>query len=1164
MQIAEQYDSRESHAAHVASQAVAEGLTKRAWGCIERRASPFQQQVFACIVAYAQQIIKGSGTVASIEIHDKKVMGESFYTKIRKIFLDHGIIVKELKKSEPVDAKDSKSGKKEKKEKKVVVKKADAFRAANAIKSVQTVAADVVKSYNWDILTPHLGFRSQYIEIVGITFMYMARFILKKRNMFTMEKNIGQVWSLMVSMQRYLDACASYIGIDPVNPGAKASISAVFLADMQDCYDDINNVFPFDGASICQRAPELLVSAPLDEYVPATSIQPRDHQKEMIAITHDDLKADRSSFSIYNAMINSGKTTTVSALLEIVKHHEKILLCVCNLETVREQMCNSFYNASQSFAVAYVRNDNTIKLSQSWSTKGTKISAIVCGPEVAFRLLTEDNKMDGLPEFNLPLCERFVLFHDEPTIGSDDVKSKSLSDNMKVLINAPKWTIFSSATSPTQLELEPLISRLRNCYSDLVIHSVYSPTVYVSCEVRTQKGDLVVPFLGCKTAQDLRQVIQKINDMPFLGRMLTFNVALHLYTELSALNAKNVPDIPTMFKKVSNLKADKIREIVLVMLELLASQCPESIEKLCSSRMLDTEQIRVSKKEKEDKKTDDEDLGFEWESTSDHDEKVNMDTSRNIDFNQLGTGVIWKGMTLITDTDPVDFILTHFQPLLTELAKVGIKSARRLVDAYIRDVTKWRSVMEKTLNNLEVSETEKALKENEMLGTRPKTMLPEWAQVGTTEYCKHFINQQNRAKVMDTRVPNYPETIIDLKIEIGKKQTMQFIDVTTVPDELLLLLMCGVGVYAPTHRSLDQYYNDLVLEYATYGKMAYVGSDISIVFGTNQPYGRVIPTARFVKGHSVQVFFQTIARAGRVGKLAKAEAIVAEDTARMLVDYTIHPERYDIEAKNMKMIVEFFENEKQQALATEIARLEKEMADEEAIQDKIQKSVEEDIRATEFVSFNEFADDQPEKTSIPIKVETSIKLKDRSVVKSVESHTPAWDDEDVDLAELVIQAPPLCTSTDNLVPGRTSPPIVPISKVIDRDNSYNQKKMEEPAIKARAQVQQDPTPLSWRRVLTNEPPVTTKIDHSPLAPKTTHDVKHDTRYVPPALRQCQDNSWRSDGGQSNGRSDNRYASRQDTRGTGASSSSSYRSRDSQGSGQRTQGFGSNDGRSWRK
>lgn len=1189
-------DSRETQAAVMASQAVSEGLTKQGWSRVEQRSNPNQQKVLDSNIAYAHLVIKGSNATAAVETFDKKVLGAVFYPEIRDALLAHGIVTKKAKKVDQKDQKEEKAGKKEKKEKKVVVKKADTIRATNAIKTSQTVVSDVIKSYNWDNLTPQVGFRSHYIEIVGTAFMYMARFILKKRENFAKDKNISQVWSLMVSMQRFMDACANYIGTDPVNPGAKAPISQAFLTDMQDCYDDINVIFPFDGETICQRAPELMVSAPLDEHVPATSVQPRDHQKRIVEKTNENLKTNQPSAIVYNAMIGSGKTTAVSPLLEISKQYGKILLCVCNLETVREQMCNSFYNANQNFAVGYIRYDGKIKLSQTWSKKGGDIAAIVCGPEVAYRILTDKVKIDGLPDSDLEAEERFVLFHDEPTIGADDVYNASLRDNIKVLMNAPKWLIFSSATSPTLSELEPLLSRLRTRHAGLVVDTVYSPTVYVPCEVRTQSGDLVVPFLGCKTPVDIRQVIQKINDMPFLGRMLTPNVALHLFKELTALGAVGVPNIPVMFKKVSNLKADKIREIVLEMLEQLASQHPESIEKLCSSRLLDSEAVRISKKEKEVKKADEEDLGFEWESSEqEQDEKGSSteSTSRSLNFDQLGTGAIWKGMTLITDTDPVEFVLTHFQPLLDELSKAGIKSARRIIDLYARETAKWKTDMEKSLKNLAVSEIEKSIKENEMMDARPSAALPEWSQVGTIEYCKRFIPQKERAKVIDTRIPNNPESIID---------------VTGVRDELILLLMCGIGVYSPTHRTLDPYYNDIVLELASRGKMAYVASDISIVYGTNQPYGRAIPTDRFVKKHSIQVFFQMIARAGRVGKLAKAEAIVSEDTARILVDYTIHPERYSIEANNITTVVEFLEHEAQQAIDAEIARLEKEMVEEQSktqTKTRPKKSVK-DTQVDEFVTFNEFADIDVESTQIKITSIASVtptlpvpKTKTVTQPAPVDEILDSWEMDDSVVENVMKQAPPLCTSSDGANPGRTSPPIIPISKVIERAAVQQKRTVDTVHASSTRQVPvqrqpQEDSQLAWRR---QGPAPETQLSTQPstrLLVESRVESKApvvEKRYVPPAMRQRQEevrSEQRSDPRQDsrpmnrdgdNWRTTQRSDPRQDSRPSDSRTESrgstfgSYRPRDNTGPSGRW-GSGGNSGnggssangstRSWRE
>jgi hypothetical protein len=941
-------------------------ISKKTWERMEQRADAQQKAVLDANIAYADAAIKKNEEKTSTnddqsddrsndQINDstKKILGDAFYLEIRDIFVHCGLItihkpVDMSTKTDKTDKTDKTNGKKGKKVKQVI-KKVDMIRIENMTKSVKTIAIEICETYNWKTPMSQLSFNSSHIEMVGMGFIYMARYILKKLDHYKKDNNIVQVWSLMVSMQRYINACTIgqnivgqseniYRGIDPINPNTKSPMSKIFLHDMMACYNDLNAIFPFDGVAICQRAPELLVHTPLDQYIKITSIQPRDHQKKIIEWTNKYCKSDTPFFVIYNAMIGSGKTTAVVPLLNIAKQYGKILLCVCNLETVRDQMGNGFYNADQSFSIGYFYH-GVIKLSQSWAKKTEKPNAIVCSPDVAFKLLTTKSKDVPNP------AETYILFHDEPTIGADDIRSNALDENMRVLFNAPKWTIFSSATAPTVQELDTIIKRLKHAHSNehakdpnesFVVGRIYSPTVYVVCEVRTADGELVVPFLGCKTSKDLLQTIQKIEDMPFIGRMLASSIAVKLYNELNNIGAPDVPDIPTMFKNVDNLKADKIREIVLSMLKILSQFGSDVISQICSSNLTDVEEVKVPEKNKENKKKNDdlkidEAFGFEWDESEDDENTNKNNTSSDevktksefsVDLMNLGSGDIWKGMGLITDTDPLNLAREYFASILKNLDEADIKSADHIVKNYDRDVEEWKTKMEKSLKNQKVSEIKKAIEETKFLDDKPKLQFPVWAQIGTVEYCCHFIPKKDHHKIIDTRLPNTPESIIEHKIEIGKRQNMRFADVTTVPDEILLLLLCGVGIYSPSNKLLDQHYTNLVLKYAMTGNLAYVVADHTIVYGTNHPYGRIIPTDRFVKQHSIQVLLQNMARAGRVGKFAKAEAIVSIDTARMLIDFSIHPERYNVEAENIAMVFAKLETERSNAITAEIKQIE--------------------------------------------------------------------------------------------------------------------------------------------------------------------------------------------------------------------------------------------------
>jgi hypothetical protein len=258
-----------------------------------------------------------------------------------------------------------------------------------------------------------------------------------------------------------------------------------------------------------------------------------------------------------------------------------------------------------------------------------------------------------------------------------------------------------------------------------------------------------------------------------------------------------------------------------------------------------------------------------------------------------------------------------------------------------------------------------------------------------------------------------------------------------------------------------------------------------------------------------------IARAGRVGKLAKAEAIVSEDTARILVDYTIHPERYNLEALNITSVIKLLQCEKQEAVDAEISRLEKEM-DEES-NGLVSKSMD-----SVFVTFNEFAADTESTPKPSVSMAKTVVKKQPPMEKVLDTVLDAVSDswetnEFADADEVMVnQAPPLCTSSDGINIGRTSPPLVPISQIIERtakkpdDGSRIRVRKDgvqwsEPRNQRSDQQtdQNSSQQSSWRRQ-TPSSNVVSKVEprvESKVESKYPGEEKRETKYVSPALRQ---------------------------------------------------------------
>lgn len=865
------------------SRFIDESLGKDDWARFEKNITEFEKQVLFSLKNYANCVINGNQSNGLSVTNMKYALGNYYYLMIRNKFMRIEKDNKFIELVKPINVKiEDYTPLKNKKQKNKMHKRdklsVDEIREKNSVGKLNDAAEALLEIYkSFTISIDNRGFASNYIEFVGMTFIFMSEMIIKNKERFI--GNVGRVWELMVSMQRFINMInENYTGSSIVDPNVKVLISSIFCEDIVDAYRRIEQIFPFNGLEICRKVPELLVTSPYDKYVSTSIIKPRAHQMEIVDKVYTNFK--NGFFIVYNSMINSGKTTSVVSLTNIAKNFNKILLCVCNLQTVRDQMCCMFNNCDISFAIASMSINDEIKISKSWSAQ-RGIETIVCGLDVAVRLI-ENNP------------EKYIVFHDEPTIGADVDGSMSLRSNVNLLMCLPKWIIFSSATSPTVEELSVITDRIKKVHPTIVVDTVYSPTVQIACEVRTNDGDIIVPYLGCKTSSDVLNTIRKIQDIPFLGRMLTPEVAICLWTELIKIGVSNVPDIPVLLKDVNNIRADKIRVIVLEMLNIMSSLTENQIETICSSNILSNQSIETKN-------------------------EINRDSTKFVNLMNLGTTEVWKGMTLIVSTEPFNYI-DNFSNLLNHV-KNEVKSADNVITRYNNALREWSAKKEKIMNNLKMTDVEKANKEQEVDEEKPMSIFPDWGQIATIDHVNKY-NKGNK-NIIDVRANNNIISFITRKIAISKKQEGNFVDMTKVSDDMLLLLFCGVGIYAPSDKRIDQHYTNLVMELASTGNLAYVIGDNSITFGTNHPYGRTIIDDKFSDHHSVYTLFQLMGRAGRVGKFPKAESIISPNVGRKLIDFTINPEKYNIEIENITKMIILIEKEKQRNMFRQIEQIQK-------------------------------------------------------------------------------------------------------------------------------------------------------------------------------------------------------------------------------------------------
>ena len=492
-----------------------------------------------------------------------------------------------------------------------------------------------------------------------------------------------------------------------------------------------------------------------------------------------------------------------------------------------------------------------------------KMNDVNCKLEFKKILILVDNDIpDNLLE--LENCQNdFIVFHDEPTIGADQ-NNATLENNVRLVIRNPKRYILSSATVPNATTMKEILPNV-----SVPIFDIVSTDVQISCDMKNFNGDTFAPFCSCKTVDELKNVIVTIKNTPFLGRSLTSNIAMLLWNSMKKHKIEKIPNISKKFKSVSNMNANSVRDTIIEMLEVLSEQSDEVICKVC--------------------------------------EQFKQKDSNN-KFLKFGTYDAWRyqNMTLIATTDPPALVKECFGDLLNDLSDNDVSSASKIISQYTKLLERYKLEVKEIVSSLKYDcsskksmKDEKACLEDEMESSAPLIRFPEWAQIGTPKHCAKYAGSN---KSQPYRSALLFEPMIDTLSELN------------CPEEFILLLMCGVGIYQPINNDVfgDDYF-DLVLEMASTGKLAYLVADGSISYGTNYPFNRVIIMEDFSRSHSVNTIYQLMGRAGRVGKSWRAEVIIDKKCVDEMAN-SIASKKCDVELTNIKSMITMVKYDKTRSL----------------------------------------------------------------------------------------------------------------------------------------------------------------------------------------------------------------------------------------------------------
>ena len=469
-------------------------------------------------------------------------------------------------------------------------------------------------------------------------------------------------------------------------------------------------------------------------------------------------------------------TSSTNVLLQII-------FC-CNVNPVKDAAGQWLFNTTNinaisqlPFAIGFDKPDGRLVIRNSYMT-GKHLPqdqqdlpknrlVIICSPQIALRIIKE---RDDAP---------YILFHDEPTAGAEDLESPYLHQNVNLMTRPPKWTIVSSATLPSEAELEPFIKRFKKVNPSAHIENVSSAKINIGCDTYSHGGESYLPHLGSESKDGLTKCLTNIKDNMFLSRSYTPLSVSELCNHAQEHQIPRIPKIDEHFSNIENLSADAVRLFGLKILTEVSSTDDSTTKALCS--------------------------------------KPIKSLGRSVDFKQLGTTSAHKftQMSLIACRDPLSFALDTFAELIEEINETRVYTIEKLVSQYWKVQEQWSSEIDKIEKRKKKppastkrrdstgEEEEKVDYEQQymdMLANKPFLSFPEYFQINTRLHAEKY---SPNGKVSVERRP-----IPDFSFLTDPKKNLN------VPGDVLLLLCCGVGIYAPEDsRVKSGDYLELVLIY---------------------------------------------------------------------------------------------------------------------------------------------------------------------------------------------------------------------------------------------------------------------------------------------------------------------------------------------------------------
>lgn len=698
------------------------------------------------------------------------------------------------------------------------------------------------------------GLSNSYLECRLITLMFCLHHATKY------DIPLIESYELITGVDRLLNALKKIDGVDKQ-----------LVNDL--CYlnNNLKQYIDYSHRVLCTNYPRLLLSTKYDCVIPSTAVKPYTSQLDIMNI----VKKYNNALIMYNVSIGAGKTTTAAALSAHVhklravqkancKQPTKVLLFVCSIAPVREQVGNLVWNMQIPFAIAtYDRGAESAKVTLNWNCarKRNNVEVILADIDSGLDLLKRANKLklEGKEH------EDYLLFFDEPTVGADQPEHQITAAIPQFMIHGPEQIILSSASNPTIEDIPHTVKLYTDRFPEAYIVSVTSNNIKIGCEIVSYDGYTFAPHAGCKNVSELQSILDRIQNVSFISKLYTSPIVYKWYDILSENETikDKLPNIVEYFDKVKNRNQFMVTQFACKLIQVLINQNDNDlIAELCKPmKKIVVNEIEQHEIPPEKPKS------LVWEEKV---EEVQYTTEiTELDPSKLLTSDAYKymGGCLYATSDPIQKAKNMYDVLLSRVPK--LKQMMKEYNYHEKEYKKQQTALEKRkFDSQKARDTATSLFQNI---SPPRFPFPDIYQINTIDHIGKYT--KIKPSMFDSKSIRQPFTKHDIDLELG------------APEWVILLLYAGVGIYIPNTHMLNKDYLDTVLKFAAKGKLAFLITDDSINYGANYPLSHVIIEDDLADNHSINSIIQLLGRGGRVNKSWSAHAHVGMRTLMRLKNY---------------------------------------------------------------------------------------------------------------------------------------------------------------------------------------------------------------------------------------------------------------------------------------